>query len=483
MKLWLRTALLFGILPFAFAGCFGDDDDEPSDSDETDADLMAVVVAAFDQVPRNLPPGVTFAGVDFEYGWTSDAVASLEYWFNGTGGRKHHVSAVIMRTAAQAKDEADYTIDYLEAEEAGRNSGRFCGLEPAPIYLDVDFASTCVRQLESIYLDVETGPVGEEDAEDSVEVLAAMEDYFKDILKDATDRPRKVDPRVLAAVLASVPANGPDGNSMDFPDDSIEDAPKGLIRSVSWSAGESVDAYFYVFDTGENALAYIRSDLGDDSAKAGEKVCVKYSSTSRDCGLVAGETVIIAERRNVSESAPAKDEELSDWLDVLERHVERIRGGRVPPAPKATPTPYGTSTPARNATRVATPTPPKATATTGPEVSRFNAGTWTFDLLVTSNSCGATPAVGAPVQIQYEFTDSDGDGYIYPGELFSIRQTIPGDADAGAIVAELPSLSYVVPVTSGSRSGFGEVDLTFVAVNEATILYSELYDDCLLTAE
>ncbi|MGE3074152.1 MAG: hypothetical protein AB7N24_12940 [Dehalococcoidia bacterium] len=483
MNSWLRAAVVFGILPFFLVGCFDDDDDGPSDDAGKDIDLMAVVVEAFDRVPKDLPPGVTFAGVDFEYSWTTDAVATLEYWFNGTGGRQHHVSAVIMRTVAQAKDETEYTVDYLGAEEAGKNSGRYCGLEFAPIYLDVDLASTCVLQVESIYLDVETGPVGEDDAEDGVEILAVMEDYFKDILKDATDRPRKVDPRVLAAVLASVPANGPDGNAMDFPDDSVEDAPKGLVRSVSWSADETVDAYFYVFDTSDNALDYLRSDLGDDKAKAGDKVCVRYSSTTRDCGLLVGETVVIAERRSVSESAPAKDSELADWLDVLERHVERIRGGRVPPAPKATPTPFGAKTPTRVPTRAATDSPPKSVVTKGPAITRFNAGTWTFDLLITSNSCGANPAVGSSVQIQYEFTDSNGDGYIYAGERFSIRQTIPGVADAGAIDAELPSLSYVVPVTSGTRSGFAEVDLTFTSVNEAEIYYSEAYDDCELTGK
>jgi hypothetical protein len=117
-------------------------------------------------------------------------------------------------------------------------------------------------------------------------------------------------------------------------------------------------------------------------------------------------------------------------------------------------------------------------------VGRFNAGTWTLPVVITANSCpGGQPAIGTTVVLEYELTDSNGDGYIYPGELFGIEQLKPGYSDLGATYATLPTTRFAADTSSGTLKGGAIVELTFTAENEALVSYVESYGSCSIRAE
>jgi hypothetical protein len=161
-------------------------------------------------------------------------------------------------------------------------------------------------------------------------------------------------------------------------------------------------------------------------------------------------------------------------MKELVDHVGELKGGKLPRAVS------------KDAARppTASPSTPTPTATPLPHVDRFNAGTWTLDLKVTSNNCpGETPAVGSTITVVYEFTDSTGDGYIYPGELFAIDQLSPVVSDLGAVYATLPTTRFAAEATAVNQTGAAQVELTFTAEDETLVSYIEAYGNCTIRAE
>ena len=471
----------------ALAACGGGDGDDDDSDDERDRelDLIALVAAAFEDEPRRLPEGIELDELTSEDGWTSQNVAVLSFWFTGTGGATHHASAAIYRSEKEARDELTESVELLEAIESEDARGRYCFWD-SPLYLDVDDASTCMGRSGVVYLEVESGPAGEDEPEAALELLRSLEKYFEDLAEDATSRVRSLKPKPLAAILASVPPPPPeDGKTVGFAETTEVDTQVqafGMVRQVNWPAEQAdrMAAFITVFDSETGAESYKLDYFGEGIvATQGESTCATADSRAyRVCVQLVGETAILVQRQPERTTLPALDQPLLAWLETVAAHVESIRTGRLPEAPDVTPTPVVKDTPTAPP-QLATPTP-----TAGPAVTSVNAGTWTFDVIVETNTCpGDRLPPGTTFRTQYEFTDTNGDGFIASGEKFDIYQYEPFAQEVGVIAAPLPAASFVHPSALGELTGFATVELTFIAADEAYINYVEEYASCRMTAQ
>lgn len=479
----------------ALAAC-GDDDGDQRDDDERDRelDVIALVAAAFEEEPRRLPDGIELDEVTSEDGWTSQNVAVLSFWFTGTGGATAHASAAVFRDEKQAREELADAVEMLEAVESEDARGRYCFWD-FPLYLDVDDASTCMGRSGVVYLEVEKGPAGEDDPEAALELLQSLENYFDDLAEDATSRVRLLKPRPLAAILASVPPPAPpDGKPVGLAEGTevtTEVQAFGLVRQVNWPSGQDdrMAAFIAVFDSETGAESYKQNYFGSGNvATKDESTCATADSRSyRVCVRLVGETAILLQRQPERTTLPALDQSLLAWMATVADHVQSIRNGRLPAAPEdVAPEDVAPEVDVTSTLPPFTATLPPATATptVGPAVTRVNAGTWTFDVVVTANTCpGDRLQPGATFRTQYEFTDSNGDAFIASGERFSIYQYEPFAQELGTLTATLPATTFGHPSALDALTGLATVKLTFISVNEAYIDYVEQYVNCRLTAE
>ncbi len=468
------------------AACDGDDDGDDEQDEEAELDLIALVSAAFEETPRRLPDGLTLSRVYYAGKYSNDSGPSVDFDFTAADGTEGHAVAVVFRTVAEARAMLDGEVEYFEVPESS-SRGRYCYWDEFSTYVNFDFEgiSFCMGRSGNVYLEVEFGEVPEDEPEAALELLQEMGRHFDSLAEDATARVRRLKPEPLASSLAAFAPPGPgDREFATDPQAAFTDPEdtSGLIERVQWLGDSSRDAsvFFYTFETVAQATAYRETNLVSVTGPGATACAIPSETNFRFCGHQSEEVVILVQRQ-AEVSAPAVDSYLQAWAEELVKHVADVRSGKLPRAPRATATPSGTRTPTVPPPPPATSTP---TATPLPQVDRFNAGTWTLPIIVSSNTCpGGQPAVGTEVTLQYEFTDSDGDGYIYPGELFSIEQILPGYSDLGATFAVLPTTRFAAATTAGTLTGGAILELTFIAENETLVSYVESYGTCSIRGE
>lgn len=470
------------------SGCSGGGDDTPPDA-PAKTDLIALVTAAFEETPR-LPSGIELIEVTSEPGWSSQNVAVLDFLFKEKG-LQHHAVASIYRSERDAREELDAAREMYQGEEAKSARGSYCYWDEGAFYLDVKAASSCYGLAGVVYLEVESGPAKQGDTAPSLELLKALQRHFNRLAEHATERVRTVPPKPLAALLSSVPPPAAGVKAKLQPPTISEGSDTarnfGLVRQVGWpsDAQDHISAYIAVFNANTGAEEYKKDFFGTgNTAVDGDASCASVQQrVYRVCLQVVEETVIQAQRVPEQTTSPSLDKPLVTWLAVLAGHVENLRAGRLPAAPEREPAAARTApATATRAGRIPT-TAPTPTRTPSPPITRINAGTWTFDLVITANNCsGGLLPVGSTMRAVYELTDSNGDGFIDQGEGFSIYQSAPFEQHVGDYVMNFPGGSIQHPAVLGNRTGYAVVVFTFTKINEALIDYQEVYPGCTVSA-